>query len=166
MGGDNTCKACVTDCKASCCGIFKEVNENGHYSKKLCTDFCADPGLAAFSILCPCILQGQISKAQGRNCCSSCICALGVPLAFVVPIPPFNYLFLCGSCCYDIPDRKDFNKQNYAEVLVSTACCANVCGRVQLAQQLGIKGWDLEGVKKDTTAAGETFKQDVMLRNL
>ena len=80
--------------------------------------------------------------------------------SLAVPIPPFNYLFLCGSCCYDIPDRKDFNKQNYAEVLVSTACCANVCGRVQLAQQLGIKGWDLEGVKKDTTAAG----RDVQVR--
>merc|ERR1711939_1097274 len=113
---------------------------NGGYSKKLLTDCCADPGLAFYSCLCPCLLQGQISQAQGRNCCSACV--------------------------YDIPDRMDFGKQNYLEACFSVSCCCNVPGRVQLAQQLGVKPWNFEEIKRDTSASADHFKSDVMLRNL
>ena len=95
MGGNNTCKACFTDCTATCKGCFKEADTNGGYSKKLLTDCCADPGLAAYSCLCPCLLQGQISQAQGRNCCSACVCTLGPALASYVPV--------VGMSCYISP---------------------------------------------------------------
>ena len=130
MGGGNTCKACFTDCTATCKGCFKEADTNGNYLKKLFTDCCADPGLAFYSCLCPCLLQGQISQAQGRNCCSACLCTLGPALAGYVPCG--IYLCYCSTCCYDIPDRMDFGKQNYVEACFSVGCCCNVPGRVQL----------------------------------
>ena len=164
MGGGNTCKACFTDCTATCKGCFKEADTNGNYSKKLFTDCCVDPGLAFYSCLCPCLLQGQISQAQGRNCCSACLCTLGPALAGYVPCG--IYLCYCSTCCYDIPDRMDFGKQNYLEACFSVGCCCNVPGRVQLAQQLGVKPWNFEEIKRDTSASADHFKEDVMLRNL
>ena len=164
MGGDNTCKACFADCTATCKGAFREADTNGGYSKKLLTDCCADPGLAFYSCLCPCLLQGQISQAQGRNCCSACVCTIGPCIASSVPV--VGMCCYCSTCCYDIPDRMDFGKQNYLEACFSVSCCCNVPGRVQLAQQLGVKPWNFEEIKRDTSASGETFKSDVMLRNL
>ena len=164
MGGDNTCKACFTDCTATCKGCFREADTNGNYSKKLLTDCCADPGLAAYSCLCPCLLQGQISQAQGRNCCSACVCTLGPALASYVPV--VGMCCYCSTCCYDIPDRMDFGKQNYLEACFSVSCCCNVPGRVQLAQQLGVKPWNFEEIKRDTSASADHFKSDVILRNL
>ena len=164
MGGDNTCKACFADCTATCKGAFREADTNGGYSKKLLPACCADPGLAFYSCLCPCLLQGQISQAQGRNCCSACVCTIGPCIASYVPVVgPCCY---CSTCCYDIPDRMDFGKQNYLEACFSVSCCCNVPGRVQLAQQLGVKPWNFEEIKRDTSASADHFKQDVMLRNL
>jgi hypothetical protein len=166
MGGDNTCEACCVDLKASCLGTWKECNGNGGYSKTLFSDCCADPGLFAYSLLCPCLLQGQISQEKGRNCCAACVCTTGNFLAYVVPIPPFNFCCLLSTCCYDLPDRMAFGKQNYVEALTPVCCCCNICGRIQLAQELGIKAFDFKTLKAETKASGEHFKQDVMLRNL
>ena len=164
MGGNNTCKACFADCSATCKGCFKEADTSGGYNKKLLTDCCADPGLAAYSCLCPCLLQGQISQAQGRNCCSACLCTIGPCIASYVPV--VGQCCYCSTCCYDIPDRMDFGKQNYLEACFSVSCCCNVPGRVQLAQQLGVKPWNFEEIKRDTSASADHFKSDVMLRNL
>ena len=60
----------------------------------------------------------------------------------------------------------DFGKQNYLEACFSVSCCCNVPGRVQLAQQLGVKPWNFEEIKRDTSASADHFKADVMLRNL
>ena len=80
--------------------------------------------------------------------------------------PPWNYCFMCATCCYDYPDRHDFKKQSYVESYIPVCCCCNVCGRVQLAQELGIKAFDFKRVKEGAAASGETFKSDVMMRNL
>ena len=52
------------------------------------------------------------------------------------------------------------------ESYIPVCCCCNVCGRVQLAQELGIKAFDFKRVKEGASASGETFKSDVMMRNL
>ena len=39
-------------------------------------------------------------------------------------------------------------------------------GRGQRAQELGIKAFDFKRVREGAAASGETFKSDVMMRNL
>ena len=71
MGGDNTCKMCADDCKATCLGCWSDLDTGGNYQKRLFSDCCADPGLFVYSCCCPCLLTGQISQEMGRNCCAA-----------------------------------------------------------------------------------------------
>ena len=71
MGGDNTCKMCADDCKATCLGFWNDLDTGGGYQKRLFSDCCADPGLFCYSCCCPCLLTGQISQEMGRNCCAA-----------------------------------------------------------------------------------------------
>ena len=71
MGGDNTCKMCADDCKATCLGCWSDLDTGGGYQKRLFSDCCADPGLFVYSCCCPCLLTGQISQEMGRNCCAA-----------------------------------------------------------------------------------------------
>ena len=68
-------------------------------------------------------------------------------------------------CCFDIPNRKQVGKQSYLESCMSIACCFNVCGRVQLARELGIEWKSTDKLKSDTSMSADLLKNDIMMQS-
>ncbi|KAJ1447949.1 hypothetical protein M885DRAFT_540958 [Pelagophyceae sp. CCMP2097] len=129
----------------SLCG---EVEGGGKWKFKLLSEVADDPKLCLYGWCCTPCLAGQVSEAQGRNCCASGCCLCLCPV-----FHPF---------CFAIPDRHDVGKSSYIEdfCLVSSCFC---CSTIQLAKEIGVNaptGW--KQLKETTEASAKQAKAEAV----
>ena len=63
--------------------------------------------------------------------------------------------------CFDLPDRKQLKKQNDVEACVSACCCLNICGRVQMTQELELDWKNMGKLKDNASASADLLKNDM-----
>mmetsp|Transcript_23054 Transcript_23054/g.74180 ORF Transcript_23054/g.74180 Transcript_23054/m.74180 type:complete len:222 (+) Transcript_23054:3578-4243(+) len=134
----------------TCCEMFTAMDQGTAepWKARLFSNMCDDPKLFVYACCCPCILAGQISEKQDRNCVGSCVCACCCPA--------------CHLCGFGVPDRRAVGKSTIIEDCVVMSFCNGCCGRVQLAKELGVGvPKDANELKAEAKAAGEKVKEEV-----
>ena len=118
------------------------------WAGRLLSQTCDDPRMFLLSCCCPCVLAGQISAKQNRNCVASCICQCCCSS--------------CHLCAFAVPDRRAVGKASLLEDVLVSSLCGGCCARVQLARELGV-GFpdDATKLKEDAMNAANQLKKDI-----